>query len=180
LHLRSRLLEREAELEALDAAIDAARRGAGRLVVIEGPPGIGKSRLLAVAGQRAQEREMAALHARGGELEREFAYGIVRQLFEPAVTRAPADDRKELLSGPAGLTALLFASDTPVAATPAAGEDAGFAMLHGLYWLAVNMAERQPLALVIDDLHWVDGPSLRWLTYLMRRIDGGCPGSRRS
>jgi DNA-binding CsgD family transcriptional regulator len=165
------LLEREVELEALDAAVDAARRGAGRLVVIEGPAGIGKSRLLAAAGQRAQQRGLRVLVARGGELEREFAYGIVRQLFEPAIARAPAGERQELLSGPAGLTAPLVAGDTPVAATPAAGEDAGFAMLHGLYWLAVNLAERQPLALVVDDLHWGDGPSLRWLTYLLRRID---------
>ena len=36
----------------------------------------------------------------------------------------------------------------------------------------MNLAERQPLALVVDDLHWGDGPSLRWLTYLLRRIDG--------
>jgi DNA-binding CsgD family transcriptional regulator len=172
LHLQSQLLEREAELEDLDAAIDAARRGAGRLVIVEGPAGIGKSRLLAVAGRRAQERGLQVLVARGGELEREFAYGIVRQLFEPAVTRAAADDRQELLGGLAGLTAPLFVADTSAVSTPAAGEDAGFAMLHGLYWLAVNLAERQPLALVVDDLHWGDGPSLRWLTYLLRRIDG--------
>ena len=172
LHLQPELLEREAELGALDQAIGAARRGAGRLMVVEGPAGIGKSRLLGVAGQRAQEQGMAVLRARGGELERDFAYGIVRQLFEPAVTRAPTGDRKDLLNGMAGLTAPLFAADTPVAPTVAAAEDAGFAMLHGLYWLAVNLAERQPLALVIDDLHWCDGPSLRWLSYLLRRVDG--------
>jgi DNA-binding CsgD family transcriptional regulator len=171
MHLRWELLEREAELQALDAAIGAAGRGAGRLVVIEGPAGIGKSRLLAVAGQRAQERGLRVLGARGGELERGFSYGIVRQLFEPAITRASAEDRKELLAGMAALAAPLFAADSPVAPTPAAGEDAGFAVLHGLYWLAVNLAERQPFVLVGDDLHWCDGPSLRWLTYLLRRID---------
>ena len=169
--LRPQLLEREAELEALDAAIDAARQGSGRLVVIEGLAGIGKSRLLAVAGQRAQQRGLRLLVARGGELEQEFAYGLIRQLFEPAVTRAPEHDRRELLSGLAGLTAPVFAADTLLAATPTAGEEAGFATLHGLYWLAVNLAERKPLALVVDDLHWGDGPSLRWLTYLLRRID---------
>jgi DNA-binding CsgD family transcriptional regulator len=172
LHPRPQLLEREAELQALEAAIGVADQGAGRLVVVEGPAGIGKSRLLAAAAQRAQEQGLRVLVARGSELEREFAYGIVRQLFEPAVGRAPADDRTELLGGLAGLAAPLFAAATAPGPTPAAGEDAGFATLHGLYWLAVNLTERQPLALLVDDLHWCDGPSLRWLTYLLRRIDG--------
>ena len=102
MHLQSQLLEREAELAALDAAIDAARRGAGRLVVVEGPAGIGKSRLLAVAGHRAQERGMAVLRARGGELEREFAYGIVRQLFErPSPERQQTTARSCSVAWPA-------------------------------------------------------------------------------
>ncbi len=44
-------------------------------------------------------------------------------------------------------------------------------MLHGLYWLAVNVAAKQPLLLVVDDLHWCDLASLRWLAYLMPRIE---------
>ncbi len=36
-------------------------------------------------------------------------------------------------------------------------------MLHGLYWLAANFASRTPTLLVVDDLHWADEPSLRWL-----------------
>ena len=38
--------------------------------------------------------------------------------------------------------------------------------MHGLYWLCANLAERKPLLLTVDDLHWVDGPSLSWLAYL--------------
>jgi DNA-binding CsgD family transcriptional regulator len=45
-------------------------------------------------------------------------------------------------------------------------------VLHGLYWLAANLALRRPALLLIDDLHWADGPSLRWLTHLQRRLDG--------
>ena len=51
-----------------------------------------------------------------------------------------------------------------------ASEDTAFALLNGLYWLTLNLAEAQPLALVIDDLQWADAPSLRWLAYLARRI----------
>ena len=45
-------------------------------------------------------------------------------------------------------------------------------MLHGLYWLAANFALRKPTLLIVDDLHWADEPSLRWLLYLAHRLDG--------
>ena len=44
-------------------------------------------------------------------------------------------------------------------------------MVHGLYWLAANIAFQQPTLLAIDDLHWADSPSLRWLQYLTRRLE---------
>jgi DNA-binding CsgD family transcriptional regulator len=47
-----------------------------------------------------------------------------------------------------------------------------FAIVHGLYWLAANVALQRPTLLVIDDLHWADSPSLRWLLYLTRRLEG--------
>ena len=49
---------------------------------------------------------------------------------------------------------------------------ASFARIHGLYWLTVALAERAPLALVVDDLHWSDEPSLRFLAYLAARLEG--------
>src|SRR5262249_28753638 len=52
------------------------------------------------------------------------------------------------------------------------GADASFAVLHSLYWLTVNLAERGPgLLLAIDDAHWADASSRRWLAYLVPRID---------
>src|SRR5262249_21368521 len=47
-----------------------------------------------------------------------------------------------------------------------------YAVLHGLYWLAANAAARQPALLLVDDLHWGDGPSLRWLDHMVRRLEG--------
>jgi tetratricopeptide (TPR) repeat protein len=44
-------------------------------------------------------------------------------------------------------------------------------MLHGLHWLAANVASERPTILAIDDLHWSDTPSLRWLCYLARRLE---------
>jgi predicted ATPase len=165
------LLEREAQVAALEALAGAARGGAGRFVVIEGTAGIGKTRLLAEARAIAGSAGMRVLAARGGEFEGEFAYGIVRQLFEPLLASAPLDLRAELLSGPAALIEPLFGAAQPAAAQDAPAEGS-FAILHGLYWLAANVALHQPTLLAIDDLHWADTPSLRWLLYLTRRLEG--------
>ena len=78
--------------------------------------------------------------------------------------------RAELLSGAAGLSASLFMSAPTTASRD--GAESSFAMLHGLYWLAANFASAAPALLVVDDLHWADEPSLRWLAYLAHRLDG--------
>ncbi len=151
------------------AGLIAAIAGGGRLLAIEGPPGIGKTALIAEAKALAQEAGMQVLGARGSELERSFSYGVVRQLFEPLLASLPADERAELLAGAAALAAPLF-DPAQVAAEPAA--DSSLATLHGLYWLTANLAARRPLLLALDDLHWCDLPSLRWLAYLLPRMEG--------
>jgi len=163
------LLERQAQLAALRAAVDAAQSGDGRFVVIEGGAGIGKTRLLAEGRAIAGSAGMRALTAGGGEFESEFAYGIVRQLFEPLLASVSPDLRAELLSGPAALIEALF-GPSQLAGSDAPAEGS-FAILHGLYWLTANAAFQQPTLLAIDDLHWVDTPSLRWLGYLTRRLE---------
>src|SRR5215472_4132966 len=109
----SLLLEREVQVAALRALADAARSGGGRFVVIEGTAGIGKTRLLAEARGIAGSAGMRVLAARGGELEGGFAYGIVRQLFEPLLAAVVPELRAELLSGPAALIASLVGASKP-------------------------------------------------------------------
>jgi AAA ATPase domain len=133
------LLEREAQVAALEALAGSARSGGGRFAVIEGSPGVGKSRLLAEARAIAGSAEMRVLAARGGEFEGEFAYGIVRQLFEPLLASADADLRAELLSGPAALVEPLFGT-SQLAASHDTSAEGSFAILHGVYWLAANVA----------------------------------------
>ena len=67
--------------------------GGGRPALVEGPAGIGKSRLLAELRSAAQEDDMRVLTARGSELEREFPFGVVRQLFEPSLMDGEARER---------------------------------------------------------------------------------------
>ena len=162
------LLERKAELTAVGALIGATP-GGGRLLAIEGPPGIGKTSLITEARARGRKAGMQVLGARGSELERAFSYGVVRQLFEPFLARLPAEERAEALAGAAALATPLF-DPAQLGAQPVA--DSSLATLHGLYWLAANVAAGRPLLLAVDDLHWCDLPSLRWLAYVLPRMEG--------
>jgi DNA-binding CsgD family transcriptional regulator len=163
------LLEREAEVITLEAGIAACLAGSGSVVVIEGAAGIGKTRLLGEGIERARGAGIEAVSARAGELERDLAWGVVRELFERALAGASRGEREELLSGAAGLaSAILGRGDE---ARLPRGTDATAVALHGLYWLTANLAERHPLLLAIDDAHWADPPSLRWISYLGARVE---------
>ncbi|MDQ1649464.1 MAG: hypothetical protein QOG60_1521, partial [Frankiaceae bacterium] len=96
-----------------------------------------------------------------------FGFGAVRQLFEPLLHDAARRD--ELLRGSAAASAPVF---DLVVGEPGPAEESSFATLHGLYWLTVNLSAAGPLVLVVDDLHWCDVGSLRFLTYLVRRLEG--------
>jgi DNA-binding CsgD family transcriptional regulator len=162
------LLERETELERLSKRIDSALDGSGATLAVEGDAGVGKSALLAEAVKLAGDRGMSVLRARGGELERDFAYGLVRQLLEPPLARATERERELVLGGAARLAtpALWLAEPGP----PSSG-NSGQAVLHGLYWLSANLANERPLLMAIDDAHWGDSSSLRFVSYLARRVD---------
>src|SRR5256885_839574 len=102
------LLEREAELAAIAALVDGAQQGAGRLLAFEGRAGVGKSRLVAATREAASAAGLDVLSARAGELEQEFAFGVVRQLFESLLATSSDEERAELLAGAASLAAPLF------------------------------------------------------------------------
>lgn len=155
----------------LSEAIRAGVGRAGRLIAIEGQAGIGKTRLLSTARDLAAEAGMRVLSARGSTLERSFAYGVVRQLFEPVLARISASDKADFLGGAAAFARPLFEERAVKPTSPASQEGMG-AVLHGLFWLTANLAERQSLFVTIDDAHWSDTPSLEWLGYLLRRIEG--------
>lgn len=161
------LLERTHELAVIDDSLRAAQAGRGSLTFVEGPPGIGKTELLAAGMRCARRQRMVVLSARGGELEASFPYAVVRQLFEPAVMRADRAIRDRLLSG----AAVHAERVVNPRAEPGSAPVEPSAVMHGLYWLTANMAADRPLLLVIDDVHWCDPASLSWLLYLARRIE---------
>lgn len=161
------LVERVREIAELRACVDEAVEGQARLVLVEGPAGIGKTRLLAETRRLAAERGVATLGARGSQLEKEYGFGMVRQLFEPVI--ADPARRAGLLTG-AAVSAVTVFDVAGEQAQPQA--DGSLAALHGLYWLTVNLSAERPLVLAIDDLQWCDSGSLRFLAYLVGRIQG--------
>jgi DNA-binding CsgD family transcriptional regulator len=163
------LLERAAELTALTAALDESRRGVGRLVVIEASAGIGKTRLLQQACDSADRAGMRVLMARGGELEREFPFALVRQLFESELVGTPPAEREQLLAGSAGPAGPVVGVAGPPADNGSLA-DPTFATLNALYWLTSNLAEARPTLLAVDDAHWSDAPSLRFFRFLVPRL----------
>jgi len=166
---REELLERTTELEALEAAVAQARGGEGALLTALAEGGLGKSRLIAEARRRAERAGLRVLRARGDDLEHDFPLGIALQLFEAELRGASEAERAELLAGAAAPAGALVA---PAATGPAQRPHEEHALIHGLYWLVMNLADRGPLALLVDDAHWADPPSLRLLHYLARRLGG--------
>jgi len=166
-----RLLDRETEVAEIRRLVELTRDGSGRTIAFQASAGMGKTRLLQETRSVAEAAGFDVLAARGGELEHEFGYGVVRQLFEPLLATLPDDVRAEVTGGAAALALPIFEA-LPAEGGPPGMADTSFAMLHGLYWLTANLALRRPTVVAVDDLHWADRPSLRWIAYLARRLDG--------
>ncbi|MCA1726842.1 MAG: AAA family ATPase, partial [Actinobacteria bacterium] len=161
------MLERERELAVVERALDRLAGGAGSLLLIEAPAGIGKTRLLAEAVELARGRGLQVRAARGGELEREMPFGVARQLFQPLIERASERQRARLLSGSARFALAALGHDGPARA---GREGDPLAPIDGLFWLLANVAESRPVLLSIDDAQWADAHTLRFLEYVSRRL----------
>src|SRR5215218_3888903 len=164
------LVEREAELSALSTAVEDAVDGRGRLVVVEGPAGIGKTRLLRSVAQVAADGDaMRVLVARATEFEVHIPFGVARQLLDPLVLALGEGERAELFTGAAALSRTVIGAGG--FEESAAGADR-YSKINGLFWLVSTLARGRPLALVVDDMQWADEPSLEFLGFLARRVEG--------
>jgi DNA-binding CsgD family transcriptional regulator len=161
------LVDREAEVAAVGAAVALAPAGDGGVLVVRGPAGIGKSALLRVSERLAEERGVIVLRARAAPFEREFPYGVVRQLFEPVLARGDLPLGELSADAASGARAVL--GDEP---RSSAAPDSQFVVLHGLYWLTANLACHVPVLICVDDVIWCDEASLRYLEFLVRRLEG--------
>jgi predicted ATPase len=133
--------------------------------LVDGPAGIGKTTLLMQARQAASGLPVRLAGATGSELERSFAFGVVRQLLEPLISAEDAKARASLFAGAA-------APARSVLETAPGDAEESFSVLHALYWVVLGLAAAHALVLLVDDAQWADRPSLRLLMHLARRLEG--------
>jgi DNA-binding CsgD family transcriptional regulator len=158
------LVERQRELAALGGAVTGLHDGTGVTVLIDGPAGIGKTRLLESVRDLSTRHGARFLRARGSPVEQSYSFGVLRQLLEPTLRSAAPDELSKLAAGAASMAvqALLSGDGGP---TPT------FGLLHGIYWLIANLAEQGPLVLAVDDAHLADEPSLSALAFAAARVE---------
>ena len=167
---RTALLERERDLARISELIDGAAAGDFGLAVVEGPAGAGKSALLGALASLAAETGLRVLRATGLELERDYPFGVARQLLEPAIAGLDEPARRGLFAGAAAPAESLLSGGT--ANPPPSVADPGFALLHALYWVLAGLTDLTPLAVVVDDVQWADLLTLRFLAFAVKRADG--------
>ena len=156
------VVERESEIRVLDRLLRDLGHGQGGMVVVEAGAGLGKTTLLRHIRDRARESGFELLDARGADMERDFTFGAVRQLFEPALQRRGAD----LGALPPDLPS---AHQSPAPERRAPGTL--YPILSGFYRLLADWSAAAPLVVTVDDAQWLDVPSLRFLGFLSRRLD---------
>ncbi len=152
------LIEREQETAALDALVDRLREGGGAIVV-RGEAGIGKSVLLQRMRNRAVAQGARPLLTGGVESEAEFAFAGLHQLLRPvigALAQLPESQRQTL---EAALGLGVDHKPDPYGVAVAA------------FQLICEVAESQPLVLIVDDAHWLDRSTLNVLAFIGRRLE---------
>lgn len=164
------LWERDAELATVAQALDvlcADQSSAGSLLVIRGEAGLGKTALLAETRRIAERRGCAVWSARGAETLRSVPFHVVRQLLQPALLSLLPEEAREYLgdwydiAGPA----------LGIAEPQADNADPQY-VCDGLVAAVRRLSRRQwPLVLLVDDAHWADQETLRWLAAFAERLD---------
>jgi DNA-binding CsgD family transcriptional regulator/tetratricopeptide (TPR) repeat protein len=147
----SSFVGRDAELAALDGALRALQSGGGQVVAIGGEPGIGKSRLLAELGRRAEG--CVVVGAAASEFEQDLPYAVWTEALDPYLGGLDARRRSRL-----GVPEAL-----PVALADR------HAFHRALRELLAALVAGKPLVVWLDDLHWADGASVDAAAALVRR-----------
>ena len=158
------------ELAGLTVALDGLRGRSTRWLAVSGEPGIGKTRLLAELCARAEARDHLVLAGSGAELERELPFGVwVAALDDHVAALGPS--RLEALVGDR-VDELARVLPSAGAAVPGGLQDERFRAHRAVRALLQGLAERRPVVLVLDDVHWADDASVELIAHLLRRPAG--------
>lgn len=164
------LHDRDSELAAVHRALCDADGGRSSHLLLTGPFGIGRSALLRALPGRPGGPRLRVLRADAAPMEQDFAFGVVRQLFDSLLTVLPAEARERWLARSGAARAVLGDHIPGAQERDTAGPTP--AVLSDLRRLLAELSAEAPLLLLVDDLQWADGPSLRWLAHLTARLDG--------
>jgi DNA-binding CsgD family transcriptional regulator len=164
------LLEREAGLARVREVLGAAGEGESSLMLLTGPLGIGRSAFLQQLPTLAAEEDIRVMRANAALMEQDFAFGVVRQLFDSLLASAPEEARRRWMAKADRHAHHVFSAD---GGAEAAHDVSAFEpILPSLRSLLAHVSDETPLLVLVDDLQWVDEPSLRWLAYLSKRLHG--------
>jgi DNA-binding CsgD family transcriptional regulator/tetratricopeptide (TPR) repeat protein len=166
------LVGRDAELDRLTLALDAAADGVTRVVTLEGDAGVGKTRLAAELMALARTRGFVTLHAVASPLHADLPYGVIVEALRPLVRTVEAGARARLIEGLPDLGRLFEGLYLP-APTPLG--EAGMErtrLFEAVCRLLDRLARQQPVLLVVDDIHWADPASLAMLHYVVSGLVG--------
>ena len=163
------LVGRAAELEAIDRALGELCDGPTAPLVIQGEPGIGKTRLLAELAKRADGRGCTVLGGSASELERDLPFWVFVDALDEYVAgldpRVVASLRDEVRSELAQVLPSL--SDLTSGGGPVL-QDERYRAHRAVRELLERLAAGRPLVLALDDIHWADAASVELLTALLR------------
>jgi class 3 adenylate cyclase len=162
-------------LHAVWARVLEERRG--RVVLLAGDPGIGKSRLSAEIAKRLDAVGAIVLAGRCYEENLVPYQPFVEAIGRYLRTGVAADVRRELLHSGAALTRLVpdVAMRFPDLPSPISAEPdtERYLMFEAVQSLLADLAARSPVVLLLDDLHWADRPTLALLHHVARNLEGG-------
>lgn len=173
------LFERESELAAVDEALgeltglrlDGAEpvgQPRGALLAFAGPAGLGKTTLMAEVRRRAAARGCTVLSARGGDQEQRVAFHVARQLLQPRFAGAAEADLRAQLGSWYDIVGPALGLCAPTDGAPPDPQG----LRDGLDWVLTHLAvQRAPMVLALDDAHWADPESLRWLAAFAPRAE---------
>ncbi|MBI4517582.1 MAG: AAA family ATPase [Deltaproteobacteria bacterium] len=167
---------RRFEMNQLHATLDAALAGHGRLVMLVGEPGIGKTRTAEELATHAEGRGAQVLWGRCYEGDGAPAFWPWVQIMRGYVRRRDPDAlRREMGAGAVEIAHMLplvreRMPEIPVS-PPGESEQARFRLFDSIANFLTNAATARPLVLILDDLHWADRPSLLLLQFLARAME---------
>ncbi|KAA9373789.1 AAA family ATPase [Microbispora cellulosiformans] len=158
------LIERDEALASLQEMLAAALTGKGKVAMLSGTVATGKSALLDAFAEQAVELGALPVAATASRMEQDLPLGVLGQLIE----EAPLVEEERVRA-----LALLEEGKRTAMSSGLASEtldqvDAQIA--HALCTVLLELSERYPLVIVVDDVHYADRPSLLCLAYLARRV----------